>query len=511
VVDAACFPVIDAVRESLAAEFRQLEERIESWDRIKKTEGMLAEARRVDKVAGESEALMQKFSAGIEYAITLKKQKLTVAEAVEGVLAMHELNRLRQIDLSSELHGPAQPKTDEDPKTYLTRWNRVILSESGEQIPGAMMPVAYWYEEFMPRLLAAVSVTSADDIRENTVPNEAALDGWYDETRQSGAFDRYGHDVAENFHSCTPEQKLSIRQAWRLTEHYLNGVQKRREREEFGRETGALSQYVAFIDVYLGRSFVRDADMRVSFPYYIGPAVWRMLHTSAEIVCTMSLQRQQLGVKLFVSFFELFASLYPCPYCRHHLNSYVVQNREVSLYPLEYLVLGHDASRGELKMSAKDKLEAVTNGPELRLFFWKLHNTVNASIARQESWYRRDDRAFYTNRYWPSLDSELARARTLSHISLSTERIARIYGLLKPAARLAGLRAELQHLLTNRDEDDLRRICEIANDYVEELEQAVLDGGFLHETYHYEPDRVDPPPTFSAEEEEFARSGVFTE
>ena len=120
-----CFPVIDAVRESLAAEFARLEERISRWDEIPKTEEMLAEAQRVENIASESGVLMKKFAAGIEYAITLKKQKLSVAEAVEGVLARHELNRLRRLDLWSALQPDAGPKSDDDPVAYLGRWNRV--------------------------------------------------------------------------------------------------------------------------------------------------------------------------------------------------------------------------------------------------------------------------------------------------------------------------------------------------------------------------------------------------
>ncbi|MEQ8469056.1 MAG: hypothetical protein RIC07_36475 [Coleofasciculus sp. E1-EBD-02] len=185
----------------------------------------------------------------------------------------------------------------EDPKAYLKQWNRVILQDDREEIDGAMMPVAYWYEDFMPKLLAAFSVCTADDIEKNTNPDEAALDQLYEETKAVGEFDRYGGDVCEEFPNCTPQQKLAILQAWRLSHHYLNGVQKRRERLEFGRECGALSQYVAFIDVWLNRSYVRDAQMRVSFPYYIGPGVWRFFHTSAEIVCTKSPEVQSKAQK----------------------------------------------------------------------------------------------------------------------------------------------------------------------------------------------------------------------
>jgi hypothetical protein len=92
-----------------------------------------------------------------------------------------------------------------------------------------MMPVAYWYEDFMPKLLAAFSVITAADIPFNTVPDEAALNQWYEATKTSGEFGRYGADVAENFAKCAPKQKLMLQQAWRLTHYYLNGIQKRRE------------------------------------------------------------------------------------------------------------------------------------------------------------------------------------------------------------------------------------------------------------------------------------------
>lgn len=107
-----------------------------------------------------------------------------------------------------------------------------------------MMPLAYWYEKFMPSLLAAFSVSTKADIQSNTVPDEVALDKWFESTKRAGEFDHYGEDVAEGFPNCTPKQKLMLKQAWYLTRHYLNGVQKRRERPEVGRESGVLSQYV---------------------------------------------------------------------------------------------------------------------------------------------------------------------------------------------------------------------------------------------------------------------------
>ncbi|WP_088240095.1 EF-hand domain-containing protein [Calothrix rhizosoleniae] len=510
VVETACHPLLDAVVESIESEYARLQHRIQNWNTITKTPQMLAEEQAMQEARRKSTSVKDKFAAGVEFAITLKKKQFSFRDIAGGVLAINELNRLRQMELNAEL-APSPPKSVGDTKDYLQRWHRVILSDSSEEISGAMMPVAYWYEDFMPKLLAAFSVNTSADIPSNTVPDEAALAQWYEDTKESGKFDRYGADVLQNFSQCNLKQQLAIKQAWRLTHHYLNGVQKRRERQEFGRESGALSQYVAFIDVYLARSDVKDAQMRVSFPYYIGPAVWRFFHTTAEIVCTKPEAVQKALLVVFKDFFKLFATMYPCPYCRHHLNMYVVQNKEVDMYPVEYLLLGRDPQLNNFEVSMEAKLSTVVDGPALRLFFWKLHNTVSSSIARSEEWYHKDEKAFYTTRYWPSLDSELARSKALKHLTISVDRLYRLYGILKPASRLAGVRATLHKLLENNDQSGIRDACILAEEYIKELETAAIAGQFLQETYCFDPEIVDQTPYFTPEEEEFARSGVFVE
>src|ERR687885_583436 len=508
VVESACNPLLDGVVKSLEDEFRRLEHRIKNWKSIEKTPEMLAEEKVMLEARGKSATAKEKFGAAVELAITIKKKSLTLRDIAEGVLAINELNRLRKMELSENTAPPPAP-SEGDPKEYLKKWNRVIIKDASEEIDGAMMPVAYWYEDFMPKLLAAFSVISAADIPFNTVPDEAALNEWYEATKTSGEFGRYGADVASGFPKCGPKQKLMLQQAWRLTHHYLNGVQKRRERLEFGRESGELSQYVAFIDVYIDRTEIKNSQMRVSFPYYIGPAVWRFFHTTAEIVCTKTPEQQTALVAVFKDFFKLFATMYPCPYCRHHLNMYVVQNKEVEMYPMEYLLLGRDPHLDNFEVSMDAKLSTVVDGPSLRLFFWKLHNTVSSSIARSEEWYHKDEKAFYTTRYWPSLDSELARAKALKHISIATDRIYGLYGMLKPASRLAGVRTTLQKLLEKSDTEAIKEACLVAQDYIKELEEAVISGNFLQDTYYFDPVLLDQAPYFTPEEEEFARSGVF--
>lgn len=510
IVDSACNPLLDAVVKSLEDEYARLEARIKNWKTIEKTPEMLAEQKAMLEARGKSASAKEKFAAGVEFAITIKKKSLNLRDIAEGVLAINELNRLRKMELSEEM-APPPAQSKGDPKEYLKKWNRVIVSDASEKIDGAMMPVAYWYEDFMPKLLTAFSVCTAADIPLNTVPDEAALNQWYEATKTSGEFGRYGADVVESFPKCAPKQQLMLQQAWRLTHNYLNGVQKRRERMEFGRESGELSQYVSFIDVYIDRSEIKNSQMRVSFPYYIGPAVWRFFHTTAEIVSTKTPKQQKTLVAIFKDFFKLFATMYPCPYCRHHLNAYVVQNKEVEMYPVEYLVLGRDPLLNNFEVSMEAKLSTVVDGPSLRLFFWKLHNTVSSSIARSEEWYHKDEKAFYTTRYWPSIDSELARAKALKHISIATDRMYRLYGMLKPSARLTGVRATLQKLLDKRDSEGIKEACLVAQDYIKELEEAIVTGQFLQETYYFDPDLVDRSPVFSPEEEEFARSGVFVE
>jgi len=115
----------------------------------------------------------------------MNKQKLNLGDIAEGVLASHELNRLRELELQQEFAPPPTP-SDGNPQDYLKKWNRVILANALETIDGAMMPVAYWYEDFMPKLLAAFSVITAADVQSNTIPDQAILNQWYEDTRLSG-------------------------------------------------------------------------------------------------------------------------------------------------------------------------------------------------------------------------------------------------------------------------------------------------------------------------------------
>ena len=181
------------------------------------------------------------------------------------------------------------------------------------------------------------------------------------------------------------------------------------------------------------------------------------------------------------------------------------------MYPIEYLLLGSDEVTSSLEISLEDKLEIVTDGESLRLFLWKLHNTVSSSIARSEDWYHQDQTAYYTSRYWPSLDSELERAHALGVELIQRDRVQRIYGVVKSAAHLSILRDELRQSLHADDLVMQRSIRERAGVAIEGVEKAVMDSRFLHDHYRYDVDLTADTPHFSHEEEALARSGFFTE
>ncbi len=73
------------------------------------------------------------------------------------------------------------------------------------------------------------------------------------------------------------------------------------------------------------------------------------------------------------------------------------------------------------------------------------------------------------------------------------------------------MKATLQKLLEKGDQEGIREACTLAQDYIQELEEAVSAGQFLQETYCFDPEILDQSPHFTPEEEEFARSGVFVQ
>ena len=501
----------ESLKASVNGAEAALRERMANWESLPKTDAMLEAEGRLEQELQELDHHHQIVAVVMEVLLTAALHGHDPETVTHEDLQRHELNRLRQLDDHHEVTAELDPDQPKAQRPYHDTWQRVIVDPDDQRYAGSIMPTAYWYDEFMPLLLRASSVLTQADIRAWDDADDADLNAWFAERHAKGEFRMYAHATDEAFQSRPLTVKKELRRAWELTRHYLNGVQKRREREEFGREDGFLCQYVAFLDLHVGRHDVEASQMRVSFPYYIGPATWRFMHTSAELIADQPEQRQPRSAEAFKAFFAALATMYPCPYCRFHLNRYVVRNREVSMYPIEYLFLGSEKASSTLEVSLQDKLEQVTDGDSLRLFLWKLHNTVSSSIARSEAWYHKDSGAYYTSRYWPSLDSELERAHTLGVDLIARDRVQRIYGVVKSAAHLSVLRDELQESLHADDLQQQQTIRSRAVSAIGGVEEAVLESRFLHDNYRYNPSLELEPPHFSPAEELLARSGLYTE
>lgn len=492
-------------------EVAALRTRIRYWRDAEKTQEMRDAEARLETERNALASNRRLFAECVEYLLALRLHGIGPDDAAADSLSQHELNRLRHTELAAELTAE-EPKVNAATTRYLDTWNPVLIDD-GARPDGAIMPVRFWYETFMPQLLRCASIMSEADLQHAAEPDEIELQRWHSETTTSGAFDTFATDLRDGFTTCPPRAKLALRQAWRLTEHYLNGLEKRREREEFGRSSGYISQYVAFVDVWLGRNDVADSGMRLSFPYYIGPPVWCFLHSAAERIEALELGARSSAIEAFKRFFRAFAKVYPCPYCRHHLNRYVVRNTETDQYPVEFLFLGQKPDKPLMAISLEDRLtEIATERPgSLRRFVWKLHNAVSASIQRTEPWYQREDQPIYTTRHWPSLDAEVARAQALGQRSVSVDRLSAILEVLHPVTRLATLRDELKLAMARTDQAEISRIAEEARTAITALDKSIETTSFLQRTYSYDASRTEGSPHFSPEEEMFARSGRFIE
>ena len=172
----------------------------------------------------------------------------------------------------------------------------------------------------------------------------------------------------------------------------------------------------------------------------------------------------------------------------------MVQNKEINRYPLEYLFLGFNRKNMDLTISLEDKLDTISSAQDMRLFVWKLHNTVSSSIARSEEWFHTEKDPLYTNRYWPSLDAELERAHAFSKISIELSRVYKVYNLLHPVSKLQTLRDEIQYALTKNDLDLFGSCKERFKIILKELESEILSSGYLQDTYMYNPNLIDVAP-----------------
>lgn len=188
-------------------------------------------------------------------------------------------------------------------------------------------------------------------------------------------------------------------------------------------------------------------------PWY-GAHTWRFFHTAAEVIAKRDPESGEILDK-YKKFMMGFALMHPCPHCRKHLLTKVQlsdmssynpallpqehpyrvwtdekkwwqESAEWMMYPLEWLTIvqprllmnGQCAVKhvwGACSGSHNDwrnfigntnpgtatdlqkKLVGVTNGAELRMFLWKMHNAVDSTIES-----KHEERvAPWSASYWP--------------------------------------------------------------------------------------------------------------
>mmetsp|Transcript_21021 Transcript_21021/g.56587 ORF Transcript_21021/g.56587 Transcript_21021/m.56587 type:complete len:254 (-) Transcript_21021:504-1265(-) len=251
--------------------------------------------------------------------------------------------------------------------------------------------------------------------------------------------------------------------------------------------------------------------MRLTFPYFIGPSTWCWHHALAERAAEWHDTKPELSAAVVAAFKEYmaaFVTMYPCPYCRHHLNEFVYLGKERDLYPVEYLFVGWEPSANNLQgvLQAGDKLSYVTDGLKLRLFVWKLHNAVNASIERGEAWYKAAA-SINTSRYWPNMEANLFRASMMTGVA-PAGRLAKLSNVLESATKLNALRASVLAV----DEAHVGVLMAEVKPLIAALDDSIVSSEFLTEAFKFDPKLIDalPDPDAMAQSGAMARNQHFT-
>lgn len=491
----------------------ELDHRITNWRDLTITPQMAAAEREITAMRASEIDERRHLADALEMALVMQQHDIPPDDMRTELLTKHELNRFRHMELAIEDGHHPSAGDPSDSVAWLESWTPIIVDAEGPRRDGSIMPVRFWYENFMPQLLRCASVRRDADVDALEAEDAISLAAWHAEKTARGEFDKYATDIRDGFKQCSLKVQQALKQAWQLTGPYLTGVQKRREREEFGRETGALSQYVAFIDIYLGRGDVEAADMRLSFPYYIGPAVWVLLHSSAEVIEAMEPEQKSQAIAAFKNFFVALATMYPCPYCRYHLNRFVMRNGETQFYPVEFLLLGQKPDKAIFDISLQDRLDTISidTPGSLRLFVWKLHNAVSSSIERTEAWYHAVPNPLYTSRHWPDLSEELAHARALGQSEISLDRVGAIFGVTRAAAHLATVRDEILEAVETKNTAVLPNLLARAKPLIDALDEAIISSEYLHRSYLVDETSLYDGEPLNRANEDFARSGSFIE
>jgi hypothetical protein len=263
----------------------------------------------------------------------------------------------------------------------------------------------WWYQQFLPNLLEYCSVGAERDLESEESNKQWPLPLQWTEMQEA--------------------ERLCFLQARRLTQTYFFGEQQLREKSSDRSAAGdkELSQYVPFLDYYVQKNYVKSHNMRLSFPYYLGPAVWTLHHALAERAA--ELEGRHTGGRALttciVDYLRVFPKIYACPFCRHHATKYVLLNggngphgeEERSLYPAIWKHIGMEHSKNPeaVVTTVQQKLEYCEDGEKLRLFLWKMHCAVTMSIEREEPWYRRGRVPIKGQGFWPSASGETFRQK----------------------------------------------------------------------------------------------------
>jgi hypothetical protein len=346
------------------------------------------------------------------------------AELNHNISNMQKINELKKYDISITSTPHINTNYSNDLKsrvnalhrrqislpyvTFKKRFSSIIVQDHDEFIPNALIENKFWYDDFLPMLLRGLSVdTQVDDQLYRLLDSDkdeldVLLNDWFEDNHD--AIDTYCGDIADSFDNIMPNEKIIIKQCWDMTKSYLmdqsnpDSIEANQESDMSGDQIIVdLSQYIPFIDEYVGTRYTMDYNMTPTLPQYIGTPVWKFLHAIPEMMdhhisalegdnlqnMTEHMTNKMMG--LFTDFFVPLLKTYPCPYCRNHIVNFVIKNTEILNYPMEYIFMDWDESQKStmFNLAIHDKLRSIKTISDLRLFLWKFHNAVNSSMTEE--------------------------------------------------------------------------------------------------------------------------------
>jgi hypothetical protein len=291
---------------------------------------------------------------------------------------------------------------------FKDRYSSVNIEYDNKPVQNALIKNSFWYDKFLPLLLRSLCVDcdfdnkiyDLIDISETTIlqedKNEAInklslmFDTWFETNKDIMGI--YCNDVINSFSMINFKEKLIIKQCWDLTKYFfINNVKKYEINND-------LSIYIPFIDEIVGTKYVMNYQLMPANSNYIGSSSWKLIHAIPEIMeknlldanlsDTDNLENQiQKFISKFIDFFIPFLITFPCPYCRNHINNFVIKNLEILNYPLEYIFMDwNDTDDTTLfKLNIDHKMKNIKTIDDLRLFLWKFHNAVNSSVSHNNT------------------------------------------------------------------------------------------------------------------------------